>query len=222
MHERGFSDSTRYYHQHPGKSGTKEEVVTETPAGLFAVLAAIMMVGFFVPIHDRNGPRARELQQKRDAAPATRKPVQAEDILPDEEYIAAFENPLTGKYERLPDGYDPPNSFALMHFMSQNQGRGAKTQSFNVVNPYTSAIASGDALRVRYVPRGETVPPLLVHDRATNKVIKYRESMEGDDKPAARPPARRGEIPDDPEENTNKKNSAPPGDGTKQVRPIRF
>ena len=30
-----------------------------------------------VPIHDRNGPRARELQQKRDAAPATRKPVQA-------------------------------------------------------------------------------------------------------------------------------------------------
>ena len=28
-----------------------------------------------------------------------------------------------------------------------------------------------------------------------SEVIKYRESMEGDDKPAARPPARRGEVP---------------------------
>merc|ERR1719482_1847757 len=178
-----------------------------------------MMVGFFVPIRDR--PRARELQQKRDAQMPTRKPVQTEDIMPDEEYIAAFENPLTGKYERLPDGYDPPNSFALMHFMSQSQGRGTRTQTFGVINPYTSAMATGDSLRVRYVPRGETVPPLLVHDRATGKVIKYRKAM-GEDKPAARPIVRRGEIPDEPEETIKEKKSAPPEDGTKQVRPVQF
>jgi hypothetical protein len=99
-----------------------------------------------------------------------------------EECIAAFENPLTGQYERLPEGYDPPNPFAIMHFMAQNKGSGKKTASFGLINPYTTNMAQGDVLRVRYVPRGETVEPLLVHDRATGKVIKYRS----DTQPTAR------------------------------------
>jgi curved DNA-binding protein CbpA len=205
---RGFHTG-RTFHRHPHSSGTREaysgQMVNQLPPWLVASTAAVFVLGMTVPITS-DKKRGEGGRQHRMHSEMPSRPPRVDDFEPS---VPAFQNPLTGQWERLPDGYDPPTPFALMDFMRKNQGsQRAVNPGFE--NPWTTNMGGkGDALRVRYVPQSDAVDPILVHDRQTGKVIKYKAgTMEVQPNGAGLIPERRETVSEKPESPSEKRRRA--------------
>ncbi|CAE8650494.1 unnamed protein product [Polarella glacialis] len=93
-----------------------------------------------------------------------------------EPMVWAYYNPFFAKWQRLPEGFEPPGSMDLTAFHKKRTDSVEWSRLF-AEGKLTEIIPRG-GLTVRYRPAWDTHEPILVKDAQTGKTIQWHDKME--------------------------------------------